>query len=102
MIYRVPVVKRPEYTIWLENVKNEAVFIHCDVYKWNKSVKKDLKQKLLTLLSLQADPIFALHDKEDKKHKKFLDIFNFKYVKDIECLDNTLKEIYMVIGDSNG
>lgn len=102
MIHRVPVVNKDDYTIWLENLNNEAVFIHCNVYKWNKSVKEKLKKDFHLLVDLQNGPIFALHDKEDTKHKKFLKIYAFEYVKDIECVDGKHRELYMVTGESNG
>jgi len=102
MIHRVPVVNRDNYTILLENVNNEAVFIHCSVYKFNKSVRNQLKKDFEVLMELQNGPVFAFHDKEDAKHKKFLNTYNFKYVKDIECVDGQHRELYMVTGESNG
>ena len=40
MIHRVPVVNRNDYTIWLENYKNIANFIHAEVYKYNKTTRE--------------------------------------------------------------
>ena len=99
---KVPVVNKSDYTILLENLNNEAVFVHCYVYSWSKTVRQNLKKDFNLLLNLQNGPIFAFHDKEDKKHRKFLNIFNFQYVKDIECVDGKQRELYMVTGESNG
>lgn len=76
---KVPVVNRREYTIKLERSDNKT-FIHCDVYvPWSKTVKERLAEDFNTLKSLHRDYIYALHDPDDRKHKKFLSMFGFKY-----------------------
>ena len=82
---KVPVVKRKHFTIMLEET-TEGTFIHCDVTKYNASVRKELLDTFCDLGWLHGGPIYALHDFTDRKHEKFLKMFGFKYLKDMPNL----------------
>lgn len=74
-------VRREAYTLLLEQARPELTFIHCDVYgKWSKATKLQLSQDWQTLKSLHGGPLYALHDLEDHKHLKFLQLFGFHKV----------------------
>jgi hypothetical protein len=50
---------------------------------------------LSDLLMLQKEDIFAIHEIDDKKHAKFLALFDFKFLKDFVGLDGLSRQIYV-------
>lgn len=82
----VPVVCADAYTIRYEFVPhtgfppphNEAVFIHCDVHRWNPKALRDLKRDFEAAHALLRRPLLALHRAEDHKHSKFIKLFGFR------------------------
>lgn len=92
---KVPVVIRNDYIIYLEQVE-DSVFIHCDVFKWNKTTKKNLHDSLDTIVKLQGREIFALHKIGDTKHKKFLRMYGFKFLDTIRAgINNELQDLFV-------
>lgn len=92
---KFPVVNRQDYIIYLED-DNGVVFIHCDVLtKWTKEVKKNLLVDFKLLTEMWNSDLFALHQPQDKKHKKFLKMFGFNYFESIKGLDNNDYDVYI-------
>jgi hypothetical protein len=90
---KIPVIYKKDYTVLFEAFADK-LWIHCKVNKWSKTVKQSLKQDFNTLMSLVNLPVFALHDPEDLKHKKFLNLFGFVYLKDTLGKDNKPRQIF--------
>jgi hypothetical protein len=77
---KVPVVRRFEYVIFLEQANPSTTFIHCNVYvKWTRHVKERLKADFDKLTALHGGPFYALHTPGDTKHEKFLKMFGFEW-----------------------
>lgn len=91
---KVPVIIKPDYCISLARY-NGAAIAHCDVYRWAPSVYKALVSDFNLLVYLHDDPIYAYHEIGDKKHKKFLDLLDFKFVQNITGTDLKLRELYL-------
>ena len=70
------------YTIYFEHIFYNKIYpvivVHCDVVKWNKTIRNLLKTDSFNLFNKQIKPIIALHNKSDNKHMKFLTIMGFK------------------------
>ncbi len=77
---KVPVVRRPEYTLYFEQAARDHTFIHCDVYTWSPRVVRQLTADWQAVQALHGGPIFALHTPGDRKHLKFITLFGFKLV----------------------
>jgi hypothetical protein len=77
------VVITNDYILYLENLDGN-VFIHCDCFKWNKTVKKQLKEDVDKVVAFLGKPILAVHNPEDKKHFKFLTMMGFTYFGNIK------------------
>ena len=80
---KVPVVRRKDYVISLEEHIEQGTFIHCDVQSWSKAVFIALQTDFARLCRLHGGPIHALHDSTDRKHEKFLKLYGFAKVKDL-------------------
>lgn len=91
---RVPVIVKPEYTVFLSKFNGDTI-IHCDVRKWTPKIRRKLQEDFGCLVYLHDDPIYATHEIGDSKHKKFLDLFGFIFVKQIVGTDLKLREIYV-------
>lgn len=91
---RVPVIVKPEYVVYLSKY-NGNTMIHCDVYKWTPTIRRRLYDDFGLLVYLHDDPIYATHEIGDRKHKKFLDLFGFEFVRPIIGTDLKLREIYV-------
>jgi hypothetical protein len=70
-------------------------FIHCECTRWAKEVKKDLLNDLKKLFELHRCEMFAIHEIGDAKHKKFLKLVGFNYLKDFVGSDKKLRQIFI-------
>lgn len=93
---KVPVVMKPEYTMYLEDF-NRMLWFHTDVYSWTKEVKDRFINDLNTLQSLVTLPIAALVNDSDKKLSKFACIIGFVPVDTINGTDN---QTYIILSRS--
>jgi len=94
MIHRVPVVNKNDYTIWLENYRNIANFIHAEVYNYNKTVRQEFGKDLNVLAKLHNAPLYVLTDKDNKKLKKFMSIYGLVLDHTPLCDDGVEREVY--------
>ena len=91
-LMKVPVVTTKDFIIYLEDYQDNT-FIHCDVTsKWTKTVKKDLTE---AFNKLDKKKLLALHKQSDKKHRKFLKLFNFNYLNSFEGKNNTQYDVFI-------
>ena len=65
------VIKSDNYVVYFENDQG-FTFVHCDCMKWNKTVKKQLKDDFDRLCKEHKQDVYAIHEIEDRKHKKFV------------------------------
>ena len=98
---KVPVIEDDNFTLYLE-VYEGLLYIHCDVRKWAKSTKKKMKVALDSLLKKHDQPIFAAQIDNDNKHRKFLDMYGFKYVGIIKDFDGDNRTIFVKGVKDNG
>ena len=68
--FKVPVVNRKDYTMYLELYSN-MVWFHTDVHKWTPEVKKEYLKDLDLLQHLVATPLVALVEERNIKLAKF-------------------------------
>ena len=94
-----PVILHKSFTLYLDEFEG-LQFIHCDVYTWNKTTKQQLKKALDFILDSYTDEVYATHDIDDNKHRKFLEMYGFKYFSTEHCLDGLLRQVW--IKECNG
>jgi hypothetical protein len=98
---KTPVVIKEDYIIYFEPV-DAGVVIHCDVFKWNKTIKGKLKQDFETLKTLHEQPILAMHQiQQGNKHIKFLKMFGFKLFEQVKDLKGNQVDFYITNEDKN-
>ena len=88
------VLSTPNYIIYFEYIFYNTIYpvivVHCDVVKWNKSIRNLLKIDSFNLFNKQTKPILALHNKSDNKHMKFLNIMGFtQYIDEVTIEDGS-------------
>lgn len=93
---KVPVVRSHEFNIYYEQI-NGLTFVHCDVFKWNKTVKEHLMIDIEIICELHKGPMYAYHIVGDRKHEKFLRMVGFKplskgYNKELKQIEIYIKE----------
>lgn len=55
---KVPVIRRPEYTVSLEQINPETSIVHCDLHvPWTGSVRKKLSADVDTFMGLHGGPL---------------------------------------------
>ena len=92
---KTPVIIRDHYVVYFE-VWEGMTFIHCDVFKWNKTIREDLKHNFSLLKKLHRSPIYAVHEQHlGNKHKKFLSTFGFVHFADHMDTKGNPIEIYI-------
>ena len=90
---KTPVIQSDDYIVYLEYYSNLS-FIHCDCYRWNKTVKAALLADLDKLFEIHRKPMLAIHEIGDKKHLKFLRMVGFTFHNKIKGLDNIMRHLY--------
>ena len=88
---KVPVAVCDDYTLFFEEDEGFC-FIHCNCVRWTNSVRKRM---LIDLTDIQKRDLYAIHEVRDKKHAKFLDLFEFKFLKDFVGLDGLHRQLYI-------
>ena len=89
-----PVISNNDYILYLE-FAYKSTFIHCDCFRWSKEIKKRLLKDLDKLCELRTEPIFAIHEIEDKKHLKFITMMGFKHFMDFTGADNKMRQLFV-------
>jgi hypothetical protein len=70
---KVPVVKRPEYTVSLEQINPETAFLHCTILvPWTGRVRRKFTDDLDQLYALHGGPFYAFASPDDIKLHRFL------------------------------
>ena len=91
--YKVPILERPEYIMYLETHEKYNWF-HTDVMKWTSDIKKQYLEDLNKLQEELSPFIVALIREDNTKLVKFAKSINFKYETTIKGLDNMNHHIY--------
>ena len=93
---KVPVVQRPQYTLYLERATDQHSFVHCTITGlWTKEAKRQLLTDWSVLKELHAQPIYCLHDPEDHKHEKFISMFGLRFILEyVDALTGLKTHIY--------
>ena len=91
---RTLVMEREHYTVHYEPVESHTV-IHCDIHKYNKTIRKQLLKDLDLLMSMRKSPLIAVH-MDDEKHRKFLVMMGFELLINGKCSDGKTHDIYIL------
>ncbi len=92
---KIPVLDTDDFVLYLEDVNGNS-FIHCDVLaKWNKTIKQRLQIAFNLLIKEYGKELYALHTPEDRKHEKFLKMFDFSYLSSVIGDDGKDYDIYI-------
>lgn len=76
----VAVVRRPEYTIGLEQPNPDTTFAHCSIHvPWTGRVRRMLTQDWNELLFLHGGPLHAQLEPDDTKLQRFARLFGFEH-----------------------
>ena len=86
-------MEREHYTVHYEPVESHTV-IHCDVHKYNKTIRKQLLEDLDLLMSMRVSPLITVH-MDDDKHRKFLEMMGFELLTNGDCSDGKTHDIYI-------
>lgn len=95
---RVPIIKDQNYTVSVQILKINDVaypFVHCDVHVWTASVLRSLRSDWDTLLDLHKTPFLATSEIGDEKHQKFLELFGFTFLQQIEGEDGVTRNLFI-------
>lgn len=92
---KIPVLDTDDFVLYIEEVEDKS-FIHCDVLeRWNKTTKKKLQIAFNLLTEEYGKELYALHTPADKKHEKFLKMFDFSYLMSTNGKDGKDYDIYI-------
>ena len=86
-------MERDHYSVHYEPVETHTV-IHCDVHKYNKTIRKQLLEDLDLLMSMRISPLITVH-MDDDKHRKFLEMMGFELLTNGNCSDGKTHDIYI-------
>ena len=90
---KVPVVNRPEYTMYLENFA-EMLWFHTDIRKWSSKVKTKYLEDLNLLQYLVGFPIVALVEEDNTKLAKFGEVTGWEKMEQINLNNGKVGYVY--------
>ena len=91
---KTSVINSKDYTVYTEYVQG-YVFIHMDVFKWNKTIRQSFLKDWTTWASEQSQPIFAMPFIDDTKMFKWVSMCGFKLFKLHPCTDCVTRKLYI-------
>ena len=91
---KIPVITTDYYIIYTEDV-NGLLFVHMDVLKWTKSIKKEFSKDWNDWARKQKQPIYAMPFIDDEKMSKFVSMIGFKLIENHNCLDGITRKLYL-------
>lgn len=75
---KVPVVRRLEYTISLEQPNPDCTFAHCSIHvPWTGRVRRQIADDWRNVVRLHGGPLYALIPPHDVKLQRFARLFGF-------------------------
>ena len=77
---KTPMVENKDYILYFEFINRVPVF-HCDVFKWNKSVKINLIKDFNILCSQQKKDVYCFMEPSNTKLMKFARLLGFEHFK---------------------
>ena len=95
---RIPVIQTKEYTVYLQAIHLNTrpyTFVHADVHEWTLSSLKKLRSDWNCLIDLHNGPLLALNELDDEKHRKFLELFDFKPLQQLTGDDGVVRNLYI-------
>jgi hypothetical protein len=94
------VIDRPEYKLEVEELRNgeaSMVFVHLSVHEWSRASLKRMLEEFALLRELIDVPLFAMSHNSDEKWQRFVSLFGFKHLCDVD--DH--RKIFISIKDNN-
>jgi len=89
-----PVIITNDYIIYTEDV-NGLLFVHMDVFRWTKSVKKSFTKVWSDWAKSKKQSIYAMPFIDDEKMRKWAVITGFKVIENHKCLDGVTRKLYL-------
>lgn len=91
---RIPIINRKEYIVLVE-AHAGVLWIHCDVFNFNKKILKDMDKTWSDLMHLLSSDLYVLRDTATQKPSiPFISRYGFKHLKDIKDNQGQSKEIW--------
>jgi len=91
---KIPVVTSKDYIFYFEHFESQNVF-HCDVFKWNKTVKKALLKDFDLLCSIYRKDIYCLSEPTNSKLLKFAALLGFSKFTNFLGTDGVLYTLFI-------
>ena len=91
---KIPAITTDNYIIYTEDV-NGLLFVHMDVFKWTKSIKKKFAKDWHDWAKKQNQDIYAMPLIDNEKMVKWAVITGFKVLENHKCLDGISRKLYL-------
>jgi hypothetical protein len=91
---KTPVINSDDYVVYLEHYQGITI-IHCDCFKWTRAVKQNLSQDWEQLVKIHRKPIYAIHETDDLKHLKFIQMMGFEFHNTFVGADNKERHLFV-------
>jgi hypothetical protein len=93
----VPVVRRPDYTIGLEQNSGNT-WVHARIHRWSTRIARAYRRDADALFELHGGPVFATthdpHGGDQRKFEKFCRMFGFVHWGTVE-FEGVDRDIYV-------
>jgi hypothetical protein len=91
---KIPVVKNASFIVYVEEIPG-ATFIHMDVFKWTKTVRREFLTTWFSWAKMQTCSLYFMPFIDNKKMAKWAKLCKFELVKHQPCLDGVTRKLYL-------
>lgn len=91
---KLSVISNDHYTVYVEHASG-VCFIHMDVFKWSKAIKKAFTKDWNEWAGQQEDVLFAMPFIDDEKMRKWAVICGFEVAESHVCTDGVIRKLYI-------
>ncbi len=94
MTVKVPIITTEHYIVYTEHVQG-LVFIHMDVFKWSKTIKKQFLKDWNQWANAQGVSLYAMPFIDNPKMIKWTSLCGFTKIQEHLCTDGVIRKLYM-------
>lgn len=95
----------PEYSFTLDEYRDggdkQMLFVHLSVEDWSMSTLREMRDVFAKFREAVACPLYALNPDEDETWEKFVALFGFKFLREVQCENGEQRRLFINLKDNN-
>lgn len=88
----------PEYSFTLDEYRDgekQMLFVHLHVKRWSPGMLREMRDVFAKFRDAVSCPLYALNPDEDKTWEKFVALFGFKFLREVQCENGEQRRLFI-------